>query len=62
MAALSSVAVTNRAPKGVTLTFNAASVDLNGTQVAQLVQVLTKLSIECGATMPTDTSATVTGI
>lgn len=62
MAALTSIAVTNRAPKGCTLTFNAAAIDLTGTQLKQLESIIKKLMVECSADMPTDTSATVSGI
>jgi hypothetical protein len=62
VAALTTLAVTNRAPKGVTLTFNAASVDLNATQLAQVYLALSKLTVECGSTMPTDGSVAITGI
>lgn len=62
MAALTTVAVTNRSPKGATITFNAAAIDMNGTQVAQLLAVLNKLAVECQASMPADSSAAITGI
>ena len=62
MAALTSIAVTNRAPKGATITFNAAAIDVTGTQLKQLESIIRKLMTECSSDMPTDTSATVTGI
>lgn len=62
MAALTTIAVTARTPKSATITFNAAAIDMNGTQIAQLASVLQKLATECQASMPTDTSAVVTGI
>lgn len=62
MAALTTVAVTNRSPKGATITFNAAAIDCNGTQLKQLEAVIKRLMAECSADMPTDSSAAVTGI
>jgi hypothetical protein len=62
MAALSSIAVTNRSPKGATITFNAAAIDVTGYQFAQLAGVINKLLVECQDDMPTDTGATITGI
>lgn len=62
MAALTSIAVTNRAPKGVTITFNAASIDMNGLQLKQLAAVVNRCLVECSGEMSSDTGATVTGI
>lgn len=62
MAALTSIAVTNRAPKGATITFNAAAIDCTGYQLKQLQSVVNKLVAECAAEMSTDTGATVSGI
>lgn len=62
MAALTTVAVTARTPKSVTITFNAAAIDCNGTQLKQLEAIIKKLMVECSADMPTDSSAAVTGI
>lgn len=62
MAALTTCAVTLRTPKSCTITFNAAAIDVNGTQLKQLEAVIKKLMVECSADMPTDSSVTVTGI
>lgn len=62
MAALTSIAVTSRTPKTVTVTFNAAALDLTGTTLKQLEAVVRRLMTECSADMPTDSSATITGI
>lgn len=62
MAALTSIAVSNRAPKSCTITFNAASIDLNSVQLRQLYSVILRLMTECSGEMSSDTGATVSGI
>lgn len=62
MAALTSIAVSNRLPKSCTITFNAASIDLNSLQLKQLAGVVNKLLVECSNEMSSDTGATVSGI
>ena len=62
MAAFTTVAVTNRAPKSCTITVNAAAIAVNSYQVRQLSGVINKLLIECSEEMSSDTGVTVTGI
>lgn len=46
MAALTSVTLSNRAGTSATLTFNAASVDLNPTQIKQLYSLVRRMMVE----------------
>lgn len=62
MAALTSIAVTNRLPKSCTITFNAASIDLNSLQLRELATVVNKLLVECSCEMSSDTGVVATGI
>lgn len=62
MALLTTIAVTNAQPRGCTLTLSGAAVDLTETTIAQLKQVLDKISASCAVSPPAgaDTPATVT--
>lgn len=62
MAALTSIAVTSRTPKSVTVTFNAAGLDLTGTTLKQLESVIRRLMTECSSDNPNDSSATISGV
>jgi hypothetical protein len=60
MAALTTIAVTNVAPGSATITFNAASIDVNAQQIAQLATVVNKLMVSSQLGKPSDTGAVVT--
>lgn len=60
MATFSTAAVTARTTSGCTITFNAAAIDCNATQLKQLQQLLNRLVIDTCGTESDDTSATIT--
>lgn len=60
MAAFTSAAVTARTTSGCTVTFNAAAIDCNATQLRQLAVLFTRLAAEASGTPSDDLSATVT--
>jgi hypothetical protein len=60
MAALTTIAVSNNAPTGVTLSLNGTAYDLNAYQLTQLAAVIEKVSVQCQNSLPSHTGATVT--
>lgn len=50
MAALTSIALSNRNGTGATLTFNATSIDLNPTQIKQLHTIVRRMLVESAST------------
>jgi hypothetical protein len=62
MAAFTSVTLSNRTGTGATLTFNAASIDLNAAQIKQLHLLVQRMVVEsaCGGISTPPATVTVT--